>query len=56
MTERIIATLSCGLLLAAAASNAAAQIPFLGSDENGKPTLAPLIREVGPAVVSVCPA
>ena len=53
MKHRIIATLSCGVLLAAAATNAAAQIPFLGATPNEKPTLAPLIREVGPAVVSV---
>ena len=53
MNQRIITTLSCGLLLAAAASNAAAQLPFLGGSASEKPTLAPLIRQVGPAVVSV---
>jgi len=53
MKHRIVATLSCGLLLAATASSSLAQLPFLGNEANGKPTLAPLIKEVGPAVVSV---
>jgi serine protease DegQ len=53
MNNRIIASFSCGLMLAAVASTAAAQIPLLGGSTAEKPTLAPLIREVGPAVVSV---
>ena len=53
MTHRIVASFIGGLLLAAAASNAAAQLPFLGDGSGEKPTLAPLIRQVGPAVVSV---
>lgn len=50
--HRIIANFTCGLLLAAAVSDAAAQLPLLGTTPGEKPTLAPLIRQVGPAVVS----
>ena len=53
MNYRIVANFACGLLLAAAASNAAAQLPVLGGNAGEKPTLAPLIKRVGPAVVSV---
>jgi serine protease DegQ len=43
-----------GLVLALTASTAFAQLPFLGiTDANGKPTLAPLLKEVTPAVVSI---
>ncbi len=53
MNYRIVANFACGLLLAAAASNAVAQIPYFGGNPGEKPTLAPLIKQVGPAVVSV---
>jgi Do/DeqQ family serine protease len=53
MRTETIVTRACGLLLAAMASGAAAQLPVLGAAPGEKPTLAPLIREVAPAVVSI---
>jgi len=43
----------CALLLALSASFASAQFPFLGGNSDEKPTLAPLLKEVTPAVVSI---
>ena len=53
MHTRILVSFTWGLLLALAGGAASAQLPFFGSDENGKPTLAPLLREVTPAVVNI---
>ena len=53
MRTRIIVTRACGLLLSAMVSGASAQLPVLGAVPGEKPTLAPLIRAVAPAVVSI---
>jgi len=53
MTARTLARGASGLLLALAAATASAQLPFFGGDGDDKPTLAPLLREVTPAVVSI---
>jgi serine protease DegQ len=41
------------LLLAVTATTAFAQLPNLGGSANGRPSIAPLLREVTPAVVSI---
>jgi serine protease DegQ len=52
MKTRLLIQCTCGLVLAAVAATSFAQWPF-SSDETGKPTLAPLLREVTPAVVNI---
>jgi serine protease DegQ len=53
MRPRSIIQFAAALLLTAAASGAAAQLPFFSGAPGEKPTLAPLIKEVAPAVVSI---
>jgi Do/DeqQ family serine protease len=53
MKARTLAGCACGLILALSTAAASAQLPFFGGDANEKPTLAPLLREVTPAVVSI---
>ena len=53
MRTRAVATRSRGLLLAATVSGAAAELPVQGAAPGEKPTLAPPIRQVTPAVVSI---
>lgn len=52
MTTRFLTGCAAGLILALATVNAQAQWPF-SSSSGEKPTLAPLLREVTPAVVSI---
>jgi serine protease DegQ len=45
--------LASGVLLAVLASSAFAQLPFFDGKSDGRPTLAPLLQKVTPAVVSI---
>jgi Do/DeqQ family serine protease len=53
MKSRMLVGCTCGLILALSGAAASAQFPFLGGNGNDKPTLAPLLKEVTPAVVSI---
>lgn len=53
MKAKSIIGCAAGLLLALTAGTSPAQLPFFDGDSDDKPTLAPLLREVTPAVVSV---
>jgi serine protease DegQ len=53
MKARSFAACASGLLLAITASTAFAQFPFFATSSGGKPTLAPLLKQVTPAVVSI---
>jgi len=53
MRAKHLVGLACGLMIAFATGTASAQLPFFGHDSNDKPTLAPLLKEVTPAVVSI---
>jgi serine protease DegQ len=53
MTSKTLAAGAYGLILALSLSAASAQLPLFGGNGHDKPTLAPLLREVTPAVVSI---
>jgi serine protease DegQ len=53
MRFRISVPIACGLLMAALATSSNAQLPALLGNSDGKPTLAPLLKQVTPAVVSI---
>jgi Do/DeqQ family serine protease len=53
MKAKTLAACAYGLILALSMTAASAQLPLFGGNANEKPTLAPLLREVTPAVVSV---
>jgi serine protease DegQ len=53
MKSKTLAACTYGLILAFSMTAAAAQLPLFGGDSNEKPTLAPLLKEVTPAVVSI---
>lgn len=53
MKTRTLAASAAGLILALSLNAASAQLPWIGGSAKDKPTLAPLLREVTPAVVSI---
>ena len=53
MKARLLTRSVLGLVFALSSATAFAQLPFFSDNTNDRPTLAPLLREVTPAVVSI---